>query len=96
MARDGDAAARRARGLAHGAWVWAAGLYALSYVPTMWSLRAGGGLNPMLAIAAAGGALVWGGMARAFGNLAPSILAHALFDWAVVMMFPLWGPMPLR
>jgi hypothetical protein len=30
-------------------------------------------------------------MARAFGRLGPSIIAHALFDWAVVMMFPLWG-----
>ena len=78
------------------AWIYAAGFNALALVPTAWALRAGGGLNPMLVIAAAGGALVWGGMARAFGNLAPSILAHALFDWAVVMMFPLWGPMPLR
>jgi membrane protease YdiL (CAAX protease family) len=77
------------------AWVWAAVLYALAYVPTAWSLRAdagpGGGLNPVLPLAALGGALLWGGMARAFGRLGPSILAHALFDWAVVMMFPLWG-----
>jgi membrane protease YdiL (CAAX protease family) len=77
------------------AWVWAAGLYALAYVPTAWSLRAvagqGGGLNPLLPIGALGAGLVWGGMARAFGRLAPSVLAHALFDWAVVAMFPLWG-----
>ncbi len=76
------------------AWVWAAGLYALALAPTAWALRAGGGaggLNPMLVIAAAGGGLVWGGMARKFGGLVPSILAHALFDWAVVMMFPFWG-----
>jgi membrane protease YdiL (CAAX protease family) len=77
------------------AWVWAAGLYALAYVPTAWSLRAdaggGGGLDPVLVIAALGGGLLWGGMARAFGRLAPGVLAHALFDWAVVMMFPLWG-----
>jgi membrane protease YdiL (CAAX protease family) len=76
-------------------WLWAAGLYALAYVPTAWSLRAGagggGGLNPALVVAALAGGLLWGGMARAFGRLAPSILAHALFDWAVVMMFPLWG-----
>jgi hypothetical protein len=31
-------------------------------------------------------------MARSFGRLTPSILAHAAFDWAIVMMFPLWGP----
>jgi membrane protease YdiL (CAAX protease family) len=76
------------------AWVWAAALYALAYVPTAWSLHAlgpEGGLNPMLPIAAFAGGLVWGGMARVFGRLPPSILAHALFDWAVVMMFPLWG-----
>jgi hypothetical protein len=77
------------------AWVWSAALYALAYVPTAWSLRAeggaGGGLNPLLPIAALGAALLWGAMARSFGRLAPGILAHALFDWAVVMMFPLWG-----
>ena len=77
------------------AWLWAAALYALAYVPTGWSLRAAsggdGGYNPVLVIAALGGGLLWGGMARAFGRLAPGILAHALFDWAVVMMFPLWG-----
>jgi membrane protease YdiL (CAAX protease family) len=77
------------------AWLWAAGLYALAYVPTAWSLKAaaglGGGLNPLLPLAALGGGLLWGGMARAFGRLTPGVLAHALFDWAVLMMFPLWG-----
>jgi membrane protease YdiL (CAAX protease family) len=76
------------------AWLWAAGLYAFAYVPTAWSLRAMGpaaGLNPLLPLAALSGGLVWGAMARAFGRLAPSVLAHALFDWAAVMMFPLWG-----
>jgi membrane protease YdiL (CAAX protease family) len=75
------------------AWVWAAGLYALAYVPTAWSLRAGSGasLDPVLPVAALGAGLLWGAMARAFGRLTPGVLAHALFDWAVVMMFPLWG-----
>ncbi len=77
------------------AWLWAAGLYAVAYVPTAWSLRAGagdaGGLNPAVVGAALAGGLLWGAMARAFGRLAPGVLAHALFDWAVVMMFPLWG-----
>jgi len=75
------------------AWVWSAALYALAYVPTVWSLRAGAGgaLNPVLPIAALGAGLLWGAMARAFGRLAPGVLAHALFDWAVIMMFPLWG-----
>lgn len=77
------------------AWVWAAGLYALAYAPTAWSLRSvagpGAGPNPLIPIAALGAGLIWGGMARVFGRLAPGILAHALFDWAVVMMFPFWG-----
>jgi membrane protease YdiL (CAAX protease family) len=75
--------------------LWAAGLYALSYVPAGWSLRSAaggdGGYNPVLVLAALGGGLLWGGMARAFGRLTPGVLAHAAFDWAVVMMFPLWG-----
>ena len=76
------------------AWLWAAGLYALAYVPAAWSLRAVGpdaGLNPVLPAAALAGGLMWGAMARFFGRLAPSVLAHALFDVAVVMVFPLWG-----
>jgi membrane protease YdiL (CAAX protease family) len=73
------------------AWIWAAGLYALALAPTAWALRTGDGINPLLVLAAAGAGLVWGGMARAFGGLAPSILAHALFDWAALMMFPFWG-----
>jgi membrane protease YdiL (CAAX protease family) len=74
------------------AWVWAAVLYAVAFFPTAWSLRAGGGgpLDPVLPVAALGAGLLWGAMARTFGRLAPGILAHALFDYAVVMMFPLW------
>jgi membrane protease YdiL (CAAX protease family) len=87
------------------AWLWAAGLYALAYAPSAWSLRAGwagtagapgvhgiAALDPILVVAALAGGLLWGAMARGFGRLAPGVLAHALFDWAVVMMFPLWPP----
>jgi membrane protease YdiL (CAAX protease family) len=73
------------------AWLWAAGLYAVAFVPSLWALGSGSGLNPVLVLAAATAGLLWGGMARTFGRLGPSIIAHALFDWAVVMMFPLWG-----
>jgi membrane protease YdiL (CAAX protease family) len=73
------------------AWIWAAALYALSYAPTMWPLRSSAGMNPVLVIAAFGGGLLWGAMARAFGRLPPSIIAHAFFDWAAIMMFPFWG-----
>jgi len=34
---------------------------------------------------------VWGAMAKRFGRLVPSIISHAMFDWAVVVMFRLWG-----
>jgi membrane protease YdiL (CAAX protease family) len=74
------------------AWLWSAGLYALAYVPTMAALSTGGHLDPILVLAAGAGALLWGGIARTTGRLFPAILAHALFDWAVVMMLPLWGP----
>jgi len=75
------------------AWLWAAGLYALALAPTAWALRAGGGpLDPVLVLAALGGGLLWGAMARAFGRLGPSIVAHVLFDWAAIMMFRFWGP----
>jgi membrane protease YdiL (CAAX protease family) len=75
------------------AWVASAGLYGLAHVPTMFALEMGG-LNPILPLAAVGGGLVWGGMARLFHRLTPSILAHALFDWCILMMFPLWSLSP--
>jgi membrane protease YdiL (CAAX protease family) len=74
------------------AWIWSAALYALAIVPTAWSLGAGGSLDPVLVVAGFGAGLLWGFMARSFGRLTPSILAHAAFDWAIIMMFPLWGP----
>lgn len=73
------------------AWIWAAALYAAAFAPTMLALRASAGLNPILCIAALGGALVWGGLARASGTLVSSVVAHALFDWAVLMMARYWG-----
>jgi membrane protease YdiL (CAAX protease family) len=74
------------------AWVASAGLYAVAYVPTMWSLRSPtAGLDPLLPIAALGAGLVWGAMAKRFDRLVPSIVSHAMFDWAVVVMFRLWG-----
>jgi membrane protease YdiL (CAAX protease family) len=73
------------------AWIWAAGLYALAYVPTAWALRGPAGADPVLVLAALAAGLLFGGMARVFGRLAPGILAHALYDWAVIMMFRLWG-----
>ena len=73
------------------AWAWAAGLYALANVPT--ALRSGqpGGIEPRARSRGARRGPPLGGHGARFGRLAPGILAHALFDWAVVMMFPLWG-----
>jgi membrane protease YdiL (CAAX protease family) len=74
------------------AWVVSAVLYAVAYVPTMWSLRSPtAGLDPLLPIAAIGAGLVWGAMAKRFGRLIPSIISHAMFDWVIVVMFRLWG-----
>jgi membrane protease YdiL (CAAX protease family) len=74
------------------AWVYSAALYAVAHAPALWALRAdGGALNPVLPLAALGAGLVFGGLARRVGRLAPAIIAHALFDWCAIMMFPLWG-----
>lgn len=75
------------------AWVWAAVLYALAHLPTMWALRDPvAGLNPLVPVAALGCGLVWGYMGRRFERLLPGIFSHVLFDWTVLMMFRLWGP----
>jgi membrane protease YdiL (CAAX protease family) len=74
-------------------WVAAAVLYALAHLPTLWALSdTMVGRNPVVIIAALGAGLAWSAMARVFGRLWPSIICHALFDWAVLMMFRLWGP----
>lgn len=75
------------------AWVWAAVLYAVAHAPTVWALRdPQAGWNPLVPVAALACGLVWGGMARRYERLLPSIFSHVLFDWTVLMMFRLWGP----
>ena len=76
------------------AWLYAIIPYALTQVPTMWALRDPvAGLNPVLPIAAVGGAFVWGALARQQqGRLVPGIVSHALLTWSLLMMFRLWGP----
>jgi len=75
------------------AWIGAAVLYAIAHVPTMWALSDGGiGPNLLLPLGALGCGIVLGATVRAFGRLVPAIVAHALFDWCLVMMFRLWGP----
>ncbi|MBL8610620.1 MAG: CPBP family intramembrane metalloprotease [Myxococcales bacterium] len=76
------------------AWMVAAVCYSVAHAPTAFSMwREGSGYNPLLPIAALGCGLVWGAVTyRLGGRLLPSIFSHALFDWAVVMMFRLFGP----
>lgn len=75
------------------AWVWAAVLYAVAHVPTIWALRDPvAGLNPALPVAALVAGLVWGFMARRYERLLPGIFSHVLLAWTVLMMFRLWGP----
>jgi membrane protease YdiL (CAAX protease family) len=75
------------------AWIWAAVLYAVAHAPTAWALRdPEAGYNPVIPLGALACGLVWGGMARRYERLLPSVFSHVLFDWTVVMMFRLWGP----
>ena len=65
-------------------------LYAAAHLPTMILLRApGAGDNPLVVVAALGCGLVWSLMVLRTGRLLPSLLAHALFSWAIIE-FPLW------
>lgn len=75
-------------------WIAAACAYALAHVPTLWALSDSTiGNNPIVLIGALGAGLVWSALARVFADrLTPSIISHGLFDWAVLMMFRLWGP----
>ncbi len=76
----------------HRAWVYASLLYALAHAPTLWALGDPRlGPNPVVVVAALGGGLVWGGMARSYGRLPPVMLAHAAFDWCVIVAWRLWG-----
>ena len=74
------------------AWAASAVLYSIAYVPTMWSLRSpSAGLDPLLPFAGLGLGLVLGAMVKRLDRLLPAIVAHALFAWAVIVMFRLWG-----
>lgn len=79
------------RTLGSRAWVASAGLYALAHVPTMFALRTSS-LNPALVVAALFMGLATGALTRACEDrVAPAIVAHALFDIAVALVFRLVG-----
>ena len=70
----------------------AALLGAVAYVPSALLLEgAAAGPNPLLVAAAFGAHLVGGIVAVRARHLTPSLVAHALFAWAVYE-FPLWRP----
>jgi membrane protease YdiL (CAAX protease family) len=67
-------------------------LYATSHMPSMFLLASPlAGPNPLLVLASLGCGLVWAYLRYRTGRLAPVLLAHGLFTWAVVE-FPLWRP----
>lgn len=75
------------------AWLASAALYGAAHLPTMWALKdEHAGLNPMVPIAALAVGLVFGAMTRYYlGRLGPAMIAHAVFDWGVIVMFRLYG-----
>lgn len=67
-------------------------LFALAHVPTLWLLGdPNAGPNPLIVIAGVGCSLVWGALVLRTRRLVPSLIAHALFSWAIVE-FPIWRP----
>ncbi len=74
------------------AWAWAALLYAVHSVPTMWLLADPiAGPNPLLVLGTIACGFAWAWMARAYGRLWPSVFSHFLFGWTALIMFPLWS-----
>jgi membrane protease YdiL (CAAX protease family) len=71
-------------------WLLTAGLYGLSYVPTLWMLRMPpAGLNPLLPAAALFCGTVWGFLAGRMQRLPPVLLSHALFTFAFGLQYRL-------
>lgn len=67
-------------------------LWAVAHVPTIYRLGdVISGHNPLLVLAAFGCGLVWSFLRYRTGRLAPAVISHAIFSWAVVQ-FPLWRP----
>jgi membrane protease YdiL (CAAX protease family) len=74
-------------------WLVAAVPYALAHAATLVLLKDDvAGPNPLIVLAALFGGVLWGGMVKVTGRLPPAIVAHASFDWCVVMLFRMWGP----
>jgi hypothetical protein len=67
----------------------AAVLYAISLLPTSYSLAAISGPNPLLPMAALGCGLVWSFMGNMFGRLPPMMISHMVFSYFIATQFRL-------
>lgn len=77
---------------ARAALVASSALFALAHLPTVTLLADPvAGPNPLVVAAAFGCGLSWGAIYLRIGRLAPAVLAHAFYSWAVYE-FPLWRP----
>lgn len=74
------------------AWIFAAVLYALAHLPSMWALAMPSvGKNPLLIMAALYCGAVWGFLVARKQRLPPALISHALFTYAMAAEFRLWG-----
>lgn len=75
------------------AWIASVAFAALAYAPLAWALAdPTAGPNALAVAVFAIGAAPWAWLARRSERLWPSIFSNALFQWAWIMMFRLWGP----
>lgn len=73
-------------------WIFAAILYALAHLPTLWALAMPSvGKNPLVILAALFCGAVWGFLVARKQRLPPALLSHALFTYAMTSEFRLWG-----
>jgi len=73
-------------------WIFAAILYALAHLPTLWVLAMPpAGKNPLILLAALFCGAVWGFLVARKQRLPPALISHALFTYAMTSEFRLVG-----
>ncbi|RYE95045.1 MAG: CPBP family intramembrane metalloprotease [Myxococcales bacterium] len=74
-------------------WIAAAVLYALAHLPTLWLMAMPPvGKNPLVMLAALFCGAVWGFLVARKQRLAPALVSHAIFTYALTAQFRLWTP----
>ena len=74
------------------AWPLTALLYAVSVLPTVWTMRTPeAGLNPLIPFAALGCGIVWSYTAARTRRLLPSMISHAVFTYFSATQFRIPG-----